>query len=133
MFLYNTDDKDRRKVNPDKLRHGVQEFETDNEKEILYMFLPKYVRKTHADSEIKQELKNNEDMSFLDLIMPSDIAFVICVVKNAQHVWDQTIRKIGLGEQLEDDGGNEAKLQPLFMRGVGKKKNLEGVYGVMKE
>ena len=122
MFLYKTDDKDRRSVNPDKLRHGVQEFETDNEKEILYMFLAKYVRKTHADSEIKRELKNNEGMSFLDLITPSDIAFVICVVKNARHVWDQTIRKIGLGEQLEDDGGNEAKLQPLFTKGVGKKK-----------
>ena len=122
MFPYNTDDKDRRSVNPDKLRHGVQEFETDNEKEILYMFLAKYVRKTHADSEIKRELKNNEGMSFLDLITPSDIAFVICVVKNARHVWDQTIRKIGLGEQLEDDGGNEAKLQPLFTKGVGKKK-----------
>ena len=122
MFLYKTDDKDRRSVNPDKLRHGVQEFETDNEKEILYMFLAKYVRKTHADSEIKRELKNNEGMSFLDLITPSDIAFVICVVKNARHVWDQTIRKIGLGEQLEDDGGNEAKLQPLFTKGVGIKK-----------
>ena len=44
-----------------------------------------------SDSEIKRELKNNEGMSFLDLIMPSDIAFVICVVKNARHVWDQTI------------------------------------------
>jgi len=76
LFIYNTDDKDRKKVNPDKLRHGVQEFGTDNEKEILYMFLAKYVRKTHADSEIKRELKNNEGMSFLDLITPSDIAFV---------------------------------------------------------
>jgi hypothetical protein len=65
--------------------------------------------------------------------MPSDIAFVICVVKNARHVWDQTIRKIGLGEQVEEDGGNEVKLQPLFTKGVGKKKNPEGVYGVMKE
>jgi hypothetical protein len=86
------------------------------------MFLAKYVRKTHADCEIKRELKNNEGMSFLDLITPSDIAFVICVVKNARHVWDQTIRKIGLGEQVDDDGGNEAKLQPLFTKGVGKKK-----------
>ena len=121
MFLYNTDDKDRRSVNPDKLRHGVQEFETDNEKEILYMFLAKYVRKTHADSEIKRELKNNEGMSFLDLITPSDIAFVICVVKNARHVWDQTIRKIGLVEPVID-GETEAKVQPLYTRGAGKKK-----------
>ena len=44
------------------------------------------------------------------------------MVKNAQHVWDQTIPKIGLGEQVEDDGGNEAKLQPLFMKREGKKK-----------
>jgi len=70
------------------------------------MFLVKHVRKTPSDSEIKRELKNNKGMSFLDLITPSDIAFVICVVKNAQHVWDQTIRKIGLGEQVEDDDGN---------------------------
>ncbi len=41
LFIYNTDVKDRKKVNPDKLRHGVQEFESDNEKEILYMFLAK--------------------------------------------------------------------------------------------
>jgi len=47
------------------------------------MFLAKYVRKMHSDSEIKRELKNNKGMSFLDLITPSDIAFVICVVKNA--------------------------------------------------
>ena len=42
--------------------------------------------------------------------------------QDARHVWDQTIWKIGLGEQVEDDGGNEAKLQPLFTKGVGKKK-----------
>ncbi len=47
-------------------------------------------------------------MSFLDLITPSDIAFVICIVKNARHVWNQTIRMIGLGEQVEDNDGNEA-------------------------
>ncbi len=46
----------------DKLKHGVQVFESDNEKELLYMFLAKYVRKTHLDSEIKLELKNNEGM-----------------------------------------------------------------------
>jgi hypothetical protein len=56
------------------------------------------------------------------LITPSDIAFVICIIKNARHVWDQTIRKIGLGEQVGDDGENEAKEHPLFTKGVGKKK-----------
>ena len=92
LYLHiNTDDKDRKSVNPDKLKDGLQDFESDNENEVLYMFLAKYVRKMHLDSEIKRELKSNEGMSFLDLITPSDIAFVICIIKNARHVWDQTI------------------------------------------
>ncbi len=55
------------------------------------------------------------------MIIPSDIAFVISVIKNARHVWDQTIRKIGLGEPL-GDGETEAKVQPIFTKGTGKKK-----------
>ncbi len=110
------------------MKQGLADFPTSSDKDVVYSFLAKYVRKTHSDCEIKRELKNNEGMSFLDLITPSDIAFVICVVKNARHVWDQTIRKIGLGEQLEDDGGNEAKLQPLFTKGVGKKKEGGGAH-----
>jgi hypothetical protein len=47
------------------------------------MFLAKYVRKTHLDSEIKRQLKSNEGMSFVDLITSSEIAFVISVIKNA--------------------------------------------------
>ena len=67
LYLHiNTDDKDQKSVNPDKLKDGLQDFESDNEKEVLYMFLVKYVRKTHSDSEIKRELKSNEGMSFLD-------------------------------------------------------------------
>ncbi len=96
-------------MNPDKLKNGLQDFGSDKEKEVLYMFLAKYVRKTHSDSEIKQELKSNKGMPFVDLITPSDIAFVISVIKNAQQVWDQTIRKIGLGEPL-GDGETEAKV-----------------------
>jgi hypothetical protein len=69
--------KDNTSANPDKLKNGIQNFEGENEKEVLYMFLAKYVRKTHSDSEIKRELKSNEGMSFLDLITPSDIAFWI--------------------------------------------------------
>ena len=96
----NTDNKDQKGVNPDKLKNGLQDFETDNEKEVLYMVLAKYVRKTHSDSEIKRELNSNEGMSFINLITPSDIAFVKCIIKNARHVWDQTIRKIGLVEPV---------------------------------
>jgi hypothetical protein len=36
-------------------------------------------------------------------------------------VWDQTVSKVGLDEP-QDDGGTEAKVQPLFTKGTGKKK-----------
>ena len=77
-------------------KHGLQEFPSNEDKEVVYSFLAKYVRKTHSDCEIKRELKNNEGMSFVDMITPSDIAFVISVIKNSRHVWDQTIRMMGL-------------------------------------
>jgi hypothetical protein len=89
--MFNSDDKDRKNVNPDKLKNGLRDFGGEQEKEWLYMFLAKYVRKTLSDSEIKRQLKSNKGMSFVDLITPSDIAFVISVIKNARHVWDQTI------------------------------------------
>jgi hypothetical protein len=89
--MFNSDDKDRNNVNSDQLKNGLRDFGDEQEREGLYMFLAKYVRKIHSDSEIKRQLKSNEGMSFLDLITPSDIAFVISVIKNARHVWDQTI------------------------------------------
>ncbi len=85
-------------MNPDKLKNGLQDFRCDKDKEEMFMFLAQYVRKTHSDSEIKRELKSNEGMSVVDLITPSDIAFVIRVIKNARNVWDQTVSKVGLGE-----------------------------------
>jgi hypothetical protein len=120
--MFNSDDKDRNNVHPDKLKNGLRDFGDEQEMEWLYMFLAKYVRKTHSDSEIKRQLKSNEGMSFLDLITPSDIAFVISVIKNARHVWDQHIRKIGLGEPLGDGESEATKVQPIFTKGTGKKK-----------
>ena len=120
--MINSDDKDQHNINPDKLKNGLRNFGGDKVKELLYMFLAKYVRKTHSDSEIKRQLKSNEGMSFVDLITPSDIAFVISVIKNARHVWDQTIRKIGLGEPLGDGESEATKVQPIFTKGTGKKK-----------
>ncbi len=33
-----------------------------------------------------------------------------------------------MGEQVEDDGENEAKLQPLFTKGVGEKEPLRSLW-----
>jgi hypothetical protein len=64
-------------------------------------------------------LRNNEGLSFIDIISPSDIAFVICVIKNGRDVWDQKIRMKELGAAVH--GEREVKVRPLFTEGTGKK------------
>ncbi len=88
---------------------------------MLYSFLAKYIQKLHSDSAIKNELKNNEGLSFIDIITPSNIAFVLSVIKNSQNVRDQEIRLNKFGAALHPNERG-AKLRPLFTGGLGKKK-----------
>ncbi len=39
------------------------------------------MRKVYPDTDIKNDLKNNEGFLFIDRIAPSDIAFVISILK----------------------------------------------------
>jgi hypothetical protein len=57
---------------------------------------------------------------FIDRILPSDIAFVISILKNGCDVWGQTIKMKQLGVAVH--GQMEMRLGPLFTGGKGKKK-----------
>jgi hypothetical protein len=76
-----TDDKNRDDIDPDKLKNGITNYPSPEDKELLYMFITRYVRKAHSDGAIKSELRNNKGLSFIDIIYPSNIAFVISVIK----------------------------------------------------
>ncbi len=69
----------------------------------MYGFFARYVRKVYSDSDIKTDLKNNEGLSFIDKITPSDIAFVISVLKNGRNMWDQNIKMKQLGVAVHGD------------------------------
>jgi hypothetical protein len=69
-------------------------------------------------------------LSFIDIITPSDIAFVISVIKNNREVWDQKIRATKFGAALPPSE-KEVKLRPLFTKGSGKKKSRVRLCGVM--
>jgi hypothetical protein len=86
----------------------------------VYEFFARYVRKVYSESDIKTDLKNNEGLSLVDRITPSDIAFIISVLKNGHDVWDQNITMKQLGAAVHGD--RETKIQPLFTGGKGKKK-----------
>ncbi len=115
-----TDDKNRDNNDPDKLKNGITNYPSQEEKEILYMFFAQYVRKVHSDGAIKSELRNNEGLSFVDIISPSDTAFVISAIKNGWVVWDWKIRMNKLGAAVH--GEQEVKVRPLFTERTVKKK-----------
>jgi hypothetical protein len=74
-----------------------------SDKAIGYKFFARYVRKVYSDSDINTDLKNNEGLSFIDKIIPSDITFVISVSKNGCEVWDQNIKMKQLGAAVHGD------------------------------
>ncbi len=57
-------------------------------------------------------------VSFIDMITPSDIAYVICLVKNGKDMWDPKIQLMESGDDAEK------KLRPLYTGGQGKRKEL---------
>ncbi len=74
----------------------------------------------------------NAGRSFLDIIGPSDIAYIASIIKNSKGMWNQYIQMQELGEEANKNP--EKKLKPLFTSGSGQKRtqgkslwNLEGM------
>jgi hypothetical protein len=122
---YITEDDNRVKIDLDKLRNGLNHYTSSSDKAELYGFLARYMRKVYPDTDIKKDLKNNEGFLFIDRITPSDIAFVVSILKNGRNVWDQTIKMKQLGAAVH--GERETRLQLLFTGGKGKKKEQHGM------
>jgi len=91
-FIVKTGDSNRENISPDEL--GTLDItgadEADNHG--LFDFFARYVRKVHSDEFIRKTLKLGKGTSFIDVIGPNDIAYVIAVFKNSQEMWDQVIR-----------------------------------------
>jgi hypothetical protein len=119
-FIVKPGDPNRENINPDKL--GTLDItgadEADNHG--LFDFFARYVRKVHSDEFIRKTLKLGKGTSFIDVIGPNDIAYVIAVFKNSQEMWDQDIR---MRESGKDAMGNpEKKISPNFTTGCGQKR-----------
>jgi hypothetical protein len=84
------------------------------------------------DEHICKCLCYNPGRSYLDIIGPNDIPYIISLIKNSKDMWDQVIRMQELGAQAI--GSQEKKLQPLFTSGSSQKRtqgkslwNIEGM------
>ena len=120
---------DSNKVQVDKFAEGLKSFmnneETvdDDEERLeglirIYEFFTKYVRRIYPDTHWKRAMKMNPNVIWFQLITPSDIAFVISLVKNGMPVWR---RKTAL---FESDDLRKTKAKPLFTSGEGQKRSF---------
>ena len=90
-FVSTIGDNNRGSMDPDMLKKGMKNYMNSMVWVYLYEFIARYVRKVHPDSIITQYLSENWGVSFIDMITPSDIAYVICLVKNGRDMWEPKI------------------------------------------
>lgn len=111
------EDANRLTVDPDKLSEGISEYIQHDTMNVVYEFVAKYVSKLYSDSYITNRLQRHPGKTFFQLITPSDISYILSLVKNGKDMWDQDDRV-----SANPHGNREKKLRPLFTSGRGKKR-----------
>ena len=114
-FVLKTGNPKRDKINPNKLGM-VKVVQADGAFiDDLFDFFARYVQKVHSDEFIRNTMKVNQGTSFIDIIGPNDIPYVIAIFKNSKDMWDQDI-------QMQESGqaamGNPEKRNQYSQAGV---------------
>ena len=100
-------------MDPDKLMLGIKHYVDTKSMHLLFDFLGRYVRKLQLVELITKLIQRNAGSLFLDIVGPSDIVYVIALVKNARDMWDQEEKfSASVGEELVVEP--EKKLCPFF-------------------
>ncbi len=86
----------------------------------IFKLFTSYVRKVRSDEHIRKCLRYSAGRSFLDVIGPCDIAYIVLIIKNSKDMWDQDLRMRELGAEVL--GNQETKLKALLTSGCGQKK-----------
>jgi hypothetical protein len=105
-------------IDPDKYQMGIQRFIKEETLDKLFQFIALYVRRLYSDAHLQKNMKRFVNKTFLEMITPSDIAYVLALIKKSQGVWDQDMRVAANPHVL----GGEEKLRPLFTSSKGKKR-----------
>ena len=99
-----TGDLRRVQIDPDWLGEMVRLVEEgQGNLDGMFEFMAWYVWKVHSDEFIRKGLRLTPGMSFLNVIGPNDIAYVIVLVKNSREMWDQDIRLHQSGSEIVDN------------------------------
>jgi hypothetical protein len=123
LFFLLTGYPGRQTFDPDLLGKIVKIEQGSNLLNQIFNFIARYVRKVHSDEHHCKCLRYIAGRSFLDVIGPSDTAYIISIIKNRKDIWDQDLQMQELGAQAI--GNQEKKLKPLFTSGSGQKRTSE--------
>ena len=107
---------DIRLVEPDPLSEGFSRYAACNMEHYVFEFLLNYVRRMRSDLNWSKLLQKNPERPFLLFITPSDIAYVLALIKNGMAIWDQAKRL------QENPTHGEKKAVPLFTKGENLKR-----------
>lgn len=121
LSFVNKADPNRNTLDPDMLIQGITPYLTANIDDAstltnsltqFYDFFARYVRKLHSDRHIKNTMASNPGTSFLEMIGASDVAYVICMMKNSMKVW------------MHDPTDGTSPPKQLYTRGESKKRQF---------
>ncbi len=129
LFFLLIGDPGREMLDPDLLGEMVKIEQGSNLLNRIFNLIARYVWKVHSDEHIHKVLMC---YNAGDIIGPSDIVYIVSIIKNSKGMWDQDIQMRELGEEAKEN--LEKKLKSLFRSGSGQKRtqgkslwNLEGM------
>jgi hypothetical protein len=95
-------------INPDVTMTGMETFITKNNFNERFKFIALYARRLYSDSYLQKSMQKNAKRFFLEMISPSDLAYVLALIK-------------GFEDGANSHGSGEKKVLPLFTSSKGKK------------
>ncbi len=103
-------------MQPDHFKEGINEFVRDDSLYLVFSFVCNYVRKLYSDKHLTKMLKMSPGTTIFQILTPSNIAYVVAVLKNGKEMWDNE----------EEGNKGSKKARPLFTSGKGTKRS----YGI---
>jgi hypothetical protein len=91
LFFLLTGDPGRETLHPDLLGEMVKIEQGSNLLNQIFNLIARCVRKVNTDEHICKVIRYNAGKSFLYIIGPSDIAYIVSIIKNSKGMWDQDI------------------------------------------
>ncbi len=92
LFFHLTGEPGRETLDPDLLGKMLKIEQGSNLPNQIFILFARYVQKVHSDEHIHRAIRYSAGRSFLNIIGPSDIAYIVSMIKNNKGMWDQDIR-----------------------------------------